>query len=87
MLLGPIADHCSRSVTQLIAVNLSAPAVRLAADRLAMIQSYLGHCSVVDRHLAVAVTTFGYDLFEFAMHRVVLPWDVEQLLEGKHIIN
>lgn len=66
----------------LIAVNLSAQVVPLAVDRLAMIQSYLGHCLVVVHHLAVAVTTFGYGLFEFAMRRAVLPWDVEQLLKG-----
>lgn len=82
MLLAPIADRCSRSVTMLIAVNLSAQVERLAADRLATNQSCLGHCLVAAHHLAVVVTTFGYGLFEFAMHRVVLPWDVEQLLKG-----
>lgn len=66
----------------LIAVNWSAQVERLAADRLATNQSYLGHCLVAAHHLAAVVTTFGYDLFEFAMHRAVLPWDVEQLLKG-----
>lgn len=82
MPLAPIADHCSRSVTMLIAVNLSALVVRTAADRLATNQSYLGHCLVAAHHWAVVVTTFGYGLFEFAMHRAGLPWDVEQLLKG-----
>ena len=89
MLLALIADHCSRSVTMLIAVSSLIRIVRIVVDRLATIQSCLAHCLAADLRLAAALMSFDYDSFEFAVLPVALPLDEEQRLKNEivHKIN
>lgn len=89
MLLALIADHCSRSVTMLIAVNSLIRIVRIVVDRLATIQSCLAHCLAAGLQLAAAPMSFDYDSFEFAELPVALPLDAEQRLKNEivHRIN